>query len=238
MLERDRVFPLSTGAKRTSTSVAGAGGGLDKRSENTRRTPGSHTSTRPHSIPSPVAGSCTSMKRPPTPGSNRTPTAFGSLKLFGPLVPGVDVRGEDLEGGDGVDGDVDAGGDPSRSLRRGSAPRAFGVGLERSQLLGPERLHLVEPGLESDKAFGAQASTRGAGRRRRPAPPRPARSPRARLQVTAHRRCAHLDRGRQLARPERAGAEQVDHLPPGGIGQRGEGGVEVGIEIVLIFTSE
>src|SRR5207237_7919717 len=66
--------PASTGTKRTSTSVAGAGGALESRSENTRRSPGSHTSTRPPSTPPPVAGSRTSSRRPPPPAAHPTAT--------------------------------------------------------------------------------------------------------------------------------------------------------------------
>src|SRR2546421_11469431 len=81
---RVTLVPPSMASKRISTSVSPIVWPAS-RYKNTRRSPGSHTTMRPHSKPSPVASSYTSSQRPPTPGSMRIPVARSELfQLMGP----------------------------------------------------------------------------------------------------------------------------------------------------------
>jgi len=68
------AVPLEMGAKRTSILTSSTELVHDSRA------PGSHTVIRPSSRPSPVAGSYTSISRPPTPGSQTMATARAGSK--------------------------------------------------------------------------------------------------------------------------------------------------------------
>jgi len=105
-------------------------------------------------------------------------------------------------------------------------PAALGVLLEGAELLGPERLDLVEPGLQRDESIGSQPvdAAPGVVRERLDLDePAVAQHP----EVPAQRRSRHRNRVGQLARPAGLGAEQLDDPSPGGIGQRRERGVEI-----------
>ncbi len=99
--------------------------------------------------------------------------------------------------------------------------------LEGFELIGPERLHLVEPCLEGDEGLGTQpvdAYTRvvadalgcdfdqAAGAQY--------------AQVPAHGGTAHRGRGGELAGTARTLAEQVHHLPASRVGQGGQRPIE------------
>jgi hypothetical protein len=98
--------------------------------------------------------------------------------------------------------------------------------LERAELLGPERLDLVQPGLQSNERLGPQAI-----------------HPQSRVvvdelgfdeaalaqdpQMAAHRRTAHADGGGELAGALGTTAEEVDDRAPRGVGERGKGDIDL-----------
>ena len=99
------------------------------------------------------------------------------------------------------------------------------MGLESAELVGPERLHLVEPRSERGERLPAQAvdmDARVLGEAllldQTAVPQDP--------QVPAHRRPAGARAGRQVAGPPRPLAQQLDHPAPGRLGERSERGVQ------------
>jgi hypothetical protein len=95
------------------------------------------------------------------------------------------------------------------------------VAPERLELLVPVRLELVEPGRERGDRLRAEPEHPG---------PRVGGGPlvgdqaglEQHTQMAAHCRGGHPGRRGQLAGPPRALAEKLDHLPAGGVGQRGK----------------
>src|SRR5690606_25310149 len=110
---------------------------------------------------------------------------------------------------------------------RARCARLPGVGAERGELVAPERLDAREPRLQLGEAFAAQAVD---------AHPRVALAAllldqaagSQHAEMSAHRRRAQRQRGGQLAGAARAAGEQLDGAAPGGVGERGQGGVERG----------
>jgi hypothetical protein len=90
--------------------------------------------------------------------------------------------------------------------------------LERTELLGPERLHLIQPRLHGRKTVRLQRvdpASRvsfeyiGGDETRRA----------QHLEVPAQRSCWHPDRVRKLAGPPRARPEKFHHAPPCRVGE-------------------
>jgi hypothetical protein len=105
------------------------------------------------------------------------------------------------------------------SLIRFTFLRTLDMGLERTKLVGPERLHLVEPGLKGNKRLGTQPVyakagigigwflfdfDQAAGSKY--------------AQVPAHRWTADCSSRGKFAGPARTFAEKFHHLAPRGVG--------------------
>ena len=144
--------------------------------------------------------------------------------------PRVDLLGEDREGGVGIDVDPGRHADRRRTAHRlalGARARALDVFPERRELLRPERLDLVEPGLQHEELLGPEpvhplAGVGGRGRGFDQTAE--AQDP----EVTAHRGARHSDPVGELAGASRAVAQQLDDAPAGGVGEGGERRVDVG----------
>jgi hypothetical protein len=98
--------------------------------------------------------------------------------------------------------------------------------LERPELLAPERVNLVEPGLEGDEWFRAEAVhadpsivVNGRDLHEAIAPQYP--------EVPTQRGAAHPGGGGQVARPPGALRQEVDDPATGGIGESSERVVEI-----------
>lgn len=91
--------------------------------------------------------------------------------------------------------------------------------LEGIELIGPERLHLIEPRLKGRERLRSQVVQVHAGIARdafvRDQPTRSQLS-----QMLAHRRSAHASGGSQLTRAARPLAEQFHDVPPGRVRKR------------------
>jgi len=104
------------------------------------------------------------------------------------------------------------------------------MGFEGPELFGPERLHLVEPGLEGAEGLGAQPVDAKASVVGNPLlfnfnfdeAAGPEHS-----QVAAHGGTAHRAGLGKFASPARTFPEQFHHLTPGGIGQCSERGIKI-----------
>ncbi len=104
------------------------------------------------------------------------------------------------------------------------------MGFEGVELFGPERLHLVEPRLESDKGLGAQPVDAKASVVGNPLlfnfnfdeAAGPEHS-----QVPAHGGAAHQAGLGKFASPARTFPEQFHHLTPGGVSQCSECGIKI-----------
>jgi len=103
------------------------------------------------------------------------------------------------------------------------------MGFEGVELFGPERLHLVEPRLESDKGLGAQPVDAKASVVDNPLLFNVNFNEAAgseHSQVAAHRGAAHRAGLGKFASSARTFAEQFHHLAPGGVGQCSERGIK------------
>ena len=107
----------------------------------------------------------------------------------------------------------------------------LGVSLEGTELIGPKRLHRIEPRAQRGEALGAQAVDAQArivallllvagSDLDQPACPQHA-------QVAAHGGIAHRAGAGKLAGAAGALTEQLHDMATGGFGQGGEGGVEI-----------
>jgi hypothetical protein len=104
------------------------------------------------------------------------------------------------------------------------------MGPEATELVGPERLDLIEPRLQRQDRLGPQlvepppgVGVVGPGLDE-PAPPQHA-------QVPAHGRRGHADVGGEVAGRSRAEPEQIDDPASGRVGQRGEGEIQVVFDV-------
>jgi hypothetical protein len=99
------------------------------------------------------------------------------------------------------------------------------VSAEGAELVGPERLDLVQPGAQVGERLLAQPVDAGAGIGLVAGLLDEAAAAQD-AEVAAHRRRAHRERGGELAGAVRARAQEIDHAAAGRIGQRREGGVD------------
>ena len=112
------------------------------------------------------------------------------------------------------------------ALLCGPASMAGDVLAEGGELVVPEGVHLFDPSAEGREWLLAKAVEAKAGVVVRAFRGDEAARPQH-AEVAAHGRTARGDARGQIPGPARSAPEEVDHLPAGGVGQGGQGGVDL-----------